>query len=95
MNKGPIARPTTQRLAHPIKAPHRQHVPQLSPLARQSIGQSHPRDQLLVEPGEGIAGDRGAARERGGGDGYGCIGTVSFVADRLKAATDLGGSLLL
>ena len=74
----------------------RQHVPQLSPLARQRIGQSHPRDQLLVEPREGIAGDRGAARERGGWDGYGCIGTVSFVADTgLKAATDLGGSLLL
>ena len=35
LNKGPIARPTTQHLPHPIKAPRRQHVSQLSPLARQ------------------------------------------------------------
>ncbi|KIJ97193.1 hypothetical protein K443DRAFT_258466 [Laccaria amethystina LaAM-08-1] len=31
------------------------------------------RDHLLVEPQEGVGGDRGAVEERGGGDGYGCI----------------------
>jgi len=30
------------------------------------------RGQLLVEPREGVGGDRGAVEERGGGDGYGC-----------------------
>ena len=31
------------------------------------------RDQFLVEPREGIAGDRSAVEERGTGEGYGCI----------------------
>ena len=31
------------------------------------------RDQLLVESGEGIGGDTGAAEEGGARDGYGCI----------------------
>ena len=42
LNKGPIARPTTQHLPHPIKAPCRQHVSQLSPLTRQLMDQGHP-----------------------------------------------------
>ena len=57
------------------------------------------RDQLLAEPREGVAGDRGAV--------VGMVmdalrhakrfhGTVSFIFDTgLKDATDLGGSLLL
>ena len=35
LNKGSIARPTTQHLPHPVKVPCRQCVPQLSPLARE------------------------------------------------------------
>ena len=118
MSKGPIARPTTQHLSHPIKAPHQQHVPQLSALARQSMDQSHPsgdqaherrslrhsiaKDQLLVEPREGVGGYRGAVEERVGTvmDAFRNAkrfhATVGFTVDtRLKDAADLGGSRLL
>jgi len=44
------------------------------------------RDQLLVEPREGVVEDRGAVEERGSGDGHGGTkrfhATVSFVAIR-------------
>ena len=42
LNKGPIARQTSQHLPHPVKAPHPQHIPQLSSVAPQLMDQSHP-----------------------------------------------------
>ena len=81
--------PTTQHLPHPLKAPDRQHVPQLFPLAPQLMDQIHPsgdqaheggflrrgiaRGQLPVEPLVGVGGYSGAVEKRGGQDGHGCI----------------------
>ena len=54
------------------------------------------RGHLLVEPWEGVGGNRGAVEGRECEDGQGCIhAIVGFIADTgSKDATDLGGSLL-